>query len=275
MQRPLKSQYLHLLKKTLTHSTHINTHEYYPLTIEKPNTKTAILFFLDKLLRKRNFAISTLKFVSEENRLNGYDWPSNADTMIGINRLTNIESCIYSIVEDKIEGDLIEAGVWRGGATIFMRAVLKELNVTHKKVWVADSFQGLPRPHPDYPADRNNKLYSEKIFKVSLEDVRKNFAKYDLLDEQVEFLSGWFKNSLAAAPVQQLSLVRLDCDMYESTIQSFTTLYPKLSAGGYLIIDDYNAFEECRKAVNDYRNQHTINIPIIEIDKQAIYWRKA
>jgi O-methyltransferase len=275
MQKPLQSPYINLLKKTLIGFANINSYEYYPLTIENPKPKTAALFAIDKLLRKKNFALCKLKFISSENRLNGYDWPAQADTMIGLNRLNNIENCIYSIVNDNIEGDMIEAGVWRGGASILMRAILKELNITDKKVWVADSFKGLPKPASEYPADKGNRLHAKNIFKVSLTEVKSNFLKYELLDEQVVFLEGWFKDSLPAAPINKLSLIRLDGDMYESTIQSITALYPKLSEGGYIIVDDYNAFEACQKAITDYRNQHNIHIPIIEIDKQAIFWRKA
>jgi O-methyltransferase len=274
MQKPFMSSYINLLKKTLVGFSNINSYEYYPLTIENATWKTIALFAIDKLLRKRNFALCKLKFVSAENRLNGYDWPAQADTMIGLNRLNNIENCIYNIVNDDIEGDLIEAGVWRGGASILMRAILKELNIADRKIWVADSFKGLPKPTAEYPADKGNQLYAKNIFKVSLTEVKNNFSKYELLDEQVVFLDGWFKDSLLTAPINKLSLIRLDGDMYESTIQSITALYPKLSKGGYTIVDDYNAFDACRKAITDYRNQHDIHIPIIEIDKQAIFWRK-
>src|SRR3569832_2054059 len=159
MPEPFQSNYLNLLKKTLTDFSNINSYEYFPLTIENPNWKTALLFPIDKLLRKRNFALCKMKFVIAENRMNGYDWPAQADTMIGLNRLNNIEYCIRAIANENIDGDLIEAGVSRGGAAIFMRALLKELQIPNKKVWVADSFKGLPKPNPGYPADKANQLY--------------------------------------------------------------------------------------------------------------------
>lgn len=270
-----QSLYLELLKRTLIDYSKINSWEYHPLTIVNANWKTRILFFLDKILRTRNFAICKLKFVEENNRLNGYDWPANAATMIGLNRLNNIEYCIRSIVKDDIPGDFIETGVWRGGAAIFMRAVLKELGITQRNVWLADSFRGLPEPdEKNYRADKGNKLYRVKILKSSLDEVKKNFKAHHLLDEQVKFLEGWFKDMLPAAPIGKLSLLRLDGDMYESTIQSLTSLYPKLSGGGYIIIDDYNAFDNCRQAVNDYRTANNISDSIVEIDRQAVYWRK-
>ncbi len=273
--QPISSSYIDLLKKTLIDYSNIDMYEYYPLIKENPNWKTFILFPLDKLLRTRNFIISKRKFVNRENRINGYDWPANAMTMIGLNRLNNIERCIHSIHNDKIEGDILEAGVWRGGATILMRAVLKELNVFDRKVWVADSFMGLPKPDTkNYKADKNNILNKIRILKVGLEEVKKNFEKYNLLDEQVVFLEGWFKDSLPNAPINKIALLRLDADMYESTFQALENLYPKLSVGGYIIIDDYNAFQNCKQAVDEYRRNQDICDPIIEIDKEAIYWRK-
>jgi hypothetical protein len=274
MKQPFQSLYIELLKKTLIDYSRINSYEYHPLSILNANWKTISLYPIDALLRKRNFAICKLKYVSEEKRLNGYDWPASADTMIGLNRLNNIEYCIHQIIQNDVKGDLIETGVWRGGATILMRAVLKELEINDRRVWVADSFQGLPKPSPGYAADRKNKLHALKILTATLEEVKNNFRKYNLLDEQVMFLEGWFKDTLPKAPIDKLALIRLDGDMYESTIQAIENLYPKLSTGGFIIVDDYNAFPYCKQAIEDYRANNAISNTIIEIDKEAIYWQK-
>ena len=275
MQGAFGSLYIELLKKTLIDHSKINSFEYFPLPIYDDNWKTALLKPFDMLLRTRDLAVCKMQFVSEEERLNGYDWPANADTMIGMKRLNNIEQCIYSILRENIEGDLIETGVWRGGATILMRAILKEQNITNKRVWVADSFVGVPKPdEKNYIHDKGNKLYKERILRVSLEEVKNNFRKYDLLDEQVVFLKGLFRDTLTSAPIEKLALLRLDGDLYSSTIESMNALYPKLSPGGYAIVDDYNAFPFCRQAIDDYRAQHNISEEIIKIDKEAVYWRK-
>ncbi|HLG35813.1 MAG TPA: TylF/MycF/NovP-related O-methyltransferase [Bacteroidia bacterium] len=276
MPQPFQSLYIELLKKSLIDYSKINSYEYHPLKTINANWKTTLLYPLDKLLRKRNFAICKLQYVSEENRLYGYDWPANADTMIGMNRLNNIEHCIYSVINENIEGDFIETGVWRGGATILMRGILKELKITDRKVWVADSFTGLPKPDvSNFKADKGNKLHTIKILRVSSGEVKNNFKKYGLLDEQVIFLEGWFKDTLPKAPIKKLALLRLDGDLYESTIQALQILYPKLSVGGYVIIDDFNAFANCRHAVIDYRKDNNIFENIIEIDREAVYWRRA
>ncbi len=273
---PITSNYIELLKKVLIDHRNIGEFEYYPLPIENANWKTAFLYPVDKLLRKRNFIIAKRKPVIHEERMYGYDWPAQALTMIGYNRLTNIEQCIHAIIQDKVEGDLIEAGVWRGGAALFMRAMLKELSVTNRKVWLADSFRGLPKPDAvNYKADKWNRLNRLKILNVGMDEVKHNFEKYDLLDDQVKFLPGWFKDTLPEAPIEKLSLIRLDADMYESTWQALENLYPKLYPGGFVIVDDYYAFKNCKQAVDEFREKAGITEPTIDIDLEAIYWRKA
>jgi hypothetical protein len=108
---------------------------------------------------------------------------------------------------------------------------------------------------------------------VSQEDVAENFRKYDLLDDQVVFLKGWFKDSLPEAPIESLAVMRLDGDMYESTMDALTSLYPKLSAGGFCIIDDY-ALPGCKKAVDDYRRDNDISSALQTIDWSSCFWEK-
>ena len=200
-------------------------------------------------------------------RPEGLKWPAYAHTMIGMKRLENIQFCIEDVLDRKIKGDFIETGVWRGGATIFMRAILKSYGISDRKVWVADSYEGLPVPNPqEYPADAGNHLHEFSELAVSLEQVKSNFAKYGLLDSQVIFLKGWFRDTLPKAPIKKLAVLRLDGDMYESTMDALSNLYPKLSLGGYAIVDDYGAIAECRKAVHDYRDANNIQDEIKPID---------
>jgi|GEM_PF-2190910 len=208
-------------------------------------------------------------------KFQGTIWPENGETMIGFLRLTNLEHCILDTIKNNIEGDLIETGVWRGGACIFMREILKLKNITNKSVWLADSFQGLPKPNSDiYPDDLNDKLHTFNELVVSEEEVKNNFEKYNLLDDQVKFLKGWFKDTMPNAPIEKLSILRLDGDMYESTIDVLFYLYPKLSIGGYCIIDDWGAVMACKKAVEDYRRVFDINEEIRSIDWTGIFWKK-
>ena len=170
----------------------------------------------------------------------------------------------------------METGVWRGGASIYMRGVLAAYGVTDRIVWLADSFSGLPKPNEsDYPADKDLDLSGIEYLSVSVDEVRHNFERYYLLDDQVRFLVGWFKDTLPNAPVERLAVLRLDGDLYESTMDALGSLYPKLSTGGFLIVDDYGEIAACAKAVNDYREAHGVTDQIIEIDHDGVYWRKS
>jgi len=246
-----KSLYLDLMKKCLINSIYQDKSTYWP-----------------------GHALVQAGYQQADREV-GLDWPSVAHTMIGRKRLDNVQFCLEDVLKNNIPGDVIETGVWRGGATIFMRAILKEHGNTNKKVWVADSFEGLPAPKPElYPADAPSQLHTYKELVVSLEEVQANFERYGLLDNQVKFLKGWFCDTLPTAPIKKLSLMRLDGDLYESTMDALVNLYPKLSVGGYVIIDDYGAIEFCAQAVHDFRKKYGITDKLQKVDHSAVYWKR-
>ncbi|KOP82307.1 TylF/MycF family methyltransferase [Cytobacillus solani] len=213
--------------------------------------------------------------VNPEKHRMGEIWPKCAHSMIGKMRMDNLQMCMETVLRENIEGDFIETGVWRGGACIFMRGFLKVHGVDDRKVWVADSFEGVPVPNEKkYPKDKGGLgLHTLDYLRVSLEEVQNNFRKYGLLDESVQFLKGWFKDTLPTAPIEKLAILRLDGDLYESTMDSLTNLYDKVSYGGFIIVDDY-ILPTCEPAIKDFRNAHNIKEPLIPIDNHAVYWRK-
>ena len=209
-------------------------------------------------------------------RMIGKDWPEDGETMIGMLRLDCIQECVETVLREQVAGDFLEAGVWRGGATIFMKGILEAHGVRDRLVWVADSFRGLPVPDEvnfpqDVPIDQS--IFEELA--VSLEQVKANFARYDLLDDRVRFLEGWFKDTLPTAPVDALAVLRLDGDYYESTIQILESMYHKVSPGGFVIVDDYGCIEACRQAVTDFRTANGIDDPIVKVDWTGVYWRRS
>jgi O-methyltransferase len=204
----------------------------------------------------------------------GKVWPGYAHTMIGLRRLDSLQSCLETALQECIKGDLIETGVWRGGACIFMRAVMAAYAVEDRKVYVADSFEGLPAPEPEkFPADRGDELYTHTYLAVSQDEVKTNFRRFGLLDDQVVFLKGWFKDTLPKAKIEKLAVLRLDGDMYSSTMDSLTNLYPKLSDGGFCIVDDYD-LHGCRKAVDEFRAANGVHAEMKAVDSGCKFWRK-
>jgi O-methyltransferase len=178
------------------------------------------------------------------------------------------------VIKDAVPGDFIETGVWRGGACILMRGILKAHGIEDRSIYVADSFAGLPPASADYPADAGDRHHTHRELTVSLDDVQSAFQSYGLLDKNVIFVKGWFCDTLPALNVRQFAVIRLDGDMYESTIQAIEALYPRLSPGGFIIIDDYGAVQGCRQAVDDYRLRNEIVIPMRQIDWTGWFWRK-
>lgn len=206
-----------------------------------------------------------------ELKQNGLISSKTAHTIIGMKRLNQLQEAVETVLREGVPGDLIETGVLRGGACIFMRGILEAYGVRDRKVWVADSFRGFPPRTP-----KAGELDTEPLnqWAVGRPEVEENFRRYGLLDEQVRFLEGYFSETLAGAPIDQLAVLRLDGDIYPSTIQALEALYPRLSPGGYLIVDDYHVFDECREAVRDYRAAQGIATPLVRVDPCAVYWRK-
>ncbi len=263
----LAEAYLTLCKEHLTRGA------YVALDLPSGDRRRPLLSSAQKLLGR--YGLSLVRAVDSRSRAEGLESSSEAETMIGLKRLDNLQDCVTSVLRDEIPGDIAETGVWRGGASIFMRAILLAYGDVTRTVWVADSFEGLPKPNPDrYPADRGDRLWTKTALVVSLEEVKANFARYGLLDDQVRFIRGWFSDTLPKAPIEQLAVLRLDGDMYESTKVALDSLYPKLSPGGYVIIDDYGAIPACRRAVSDFRLENGVEEEIHEIDWTGVYWRR-
>ena len=206
-----------------------------------------------------------------------------AVSMLPRRRLDHLQACVEEVIAHGVPGDFLEAGVWRGGAAIFMRAILKVHGVDDRCVWAADSFQGLPEPDalrfPKEAAMHRGPVMRDAFqnLAVSLESVKDNFAAYGMLDDQVRFLPGWFKDTLPTAPIRQLAVLRLDGDFYESTRDSLQSLYGKVSPGGYVIVDDYGEDEwtYCRKAVDEFRAERGIAEPMVQLDRGCSYWQRA
>ncbi len=269
--------YLDLMKKCLLRS--IFPDEYRPLF--HPGSGATKIgrgahAYLGWLLAKLDFGLYRRVRVDAVKRSRGVDWPAEAETMIGVRRLDQLQQCVTDVLQNGIPGDLIETGVWRGGAVIFMAAVLQAYGDATRKVWVADSFAGLPKPDGRYKQDRGDVHWRfHRTLAISLDQVKANFERYSLLNDQVRFLPGWFKDTLPNAPIDRLAILRIDGDMYSSTMDVLENLYPRLSPGGYAIIDDYGAVPACKQAVEDYRARNQITEPIQLIDWTGVFWQKA
>lgn len=234
-------------------------------------------------LRKKFFAAGTLTPSEIESILavipyhQEITWGPDRLSMVPWTALEHLDRCIRDTIKNNVAGDFVETGAWRGGACILAKAIYNDLQV-NKKVFVVDSFEGLPKPNAEkYPDDKNDTHYLDQNMKASLETVKENFKKFELLDNDVVFIKGWFKDTLPKAPIGVISILRLDGDMYESTIDVLENLYHKLSIGGYCIIDDFQ-HPACKAAIQDFRTANGITEPIRKVDDDPLnevhFWIK-
>lgn len=220
---------------------------------------------------RRILSLADLEVVSRKGRI--------GESMMGLGAMNNLHDCIRNAFADNVPGDLCETGIWRGGGCIFMAGAAKVYGEMDRKVWCCDSFEGLPKPNAElYPADADDELWKQELG-VSVEQVKENFRKYGLLDENINFVKGFFSETMPAVPIEKLAVLRLDGDMYESTIVVLDNLYERVSPGGYVIIDDFGMIEGCDKAVHDFRRKASVEEPLeiigyVNGNPLGAFWRK-
>jgi len=194
-------------------------------------------------------------------------------SMLGEHKLDTLRYCTEDCLRNNIQGDIIETGVWKGGATIYLAGILKAHGNKDKKVFVADSFAGLPPPDAaKWPEDKGDTSYKRTDLAISAQDVKDNFRKFNLLSENIIFIKGFFEHSLQSADIQKLAILRLDGDMYGSTMTVLEQLYHKLEIGGYLILDDW-LISGARQALLDFRERLGIKEALYE-DFSGVFWKK-
>ncbi len=269
-----KELYLSLLKKTLRFSLWEDPGKPLEAVAYRAGFLKPLVLVFARLIKRFRLRMVVMRDMEQERQFPGSTWPACAHSMVSMERLDSLQEAVETVIRERIQGDLIETGVWRGGACILMRAVLKCHGDSTRRVFVADSFEGLPKPDADkYPQDAGDEHHVHDFLAISKEEVAENFRKYDLLDDRVIFLKGWFKDTLPTAPITSLALMRLDGDMYESTMDALNNLYDKLTPGGFCMIDDYG-LPGCKAAVDDFRRQRGISEPMVAVDHSCRSWRK-
>jgi hypothetical protein len=269
----LRQRYINLLKATIRNSMYQTM---------KPPTKADLarmwllkqqLLFKYRQFRSAEglrFSPTQLYWTIQGNLIPAHTMGSQAN-------VDNVHFCVEDVLKNNTPGDLLEAGVYRGGQSILMKGILEAWGDTERKVILADSFEGLPEPDPNSNMDdviAHEVLKKVGLFAASEETVRQNFMNYGLLDDRVVFLKGWFSDTLPTAPIDKLAIMRLDADYYDSTMDALVNLYPKLSVGGWVILDDYGHPLGCRTAVHEFREKHGITDEILMADEHVGYWQR-
>lgn len=219
----------------------------------------------------------TLTPFDAARRAAGRDIPSTAHSMIGLRRLRHLRRVAEDVLSEGVPGDFMECGVWRGGAVILMRAVLAAFDISNRRVWAVDSFAGLPPPDSRFEKDADTvfNFHERSELAVSVDDVRSNINRYSLLDDQIVLLKGLFCDTLPALPSLKLAILRIDGDLYSSTMDVLENMYSNVSPGGVVILDDYGVVVDSHRAVLDFRARHEIKEEMFAVDGDAVFWRKS
>lgn len=192
-------------------------------------------------------------------------------TMTSVSRLYATLSAVKYIVKNKIEGDMVECGVWRGGNSMVIAKTLCDLNETNRNIYLFDTFEGMTRPtimdfdHLGSTAqsqlNNSNKEEGNNIWCIAgIDDVRSNMFLTEYPQSQIHFIKGDVAETLennSNIPAK-ISIIRLDTDWYESTKKELEVLFPRLVRGGVCLIDDYGHWQGARKAVDEYLLKHKI-----------------
>ena len=171
--------------------------------------------------------------------------------MLGIDRINDLRDCIETVLLEGVEGDLFEAGVWRGGGVILMRAMLAAYSDEERIVWAADSFRGHPPPSAKH--DIGFDFHRQPSFRASLESVRGNVRRYGLSEDRIRYVDGWFEDTLSALEVHRIGVLQIGVDLFTATTTALGALYPRVSSGGFVLVDGYRSEELVRRAVDAFR----------------------
>ncbi len=266
-----------LLKMVLTRYDLEPSVRFSPIRFSRSEFSNPIKYFIAKHAQHIVESAGQLVFSRPEKfdatkRASGLDWPIEAETMIGVKRLDQFHKALIQCDVEQIKGDVLEAGVWRGGAVIFAAAYLSQTNQFSRRVIAADSFEGLPPPDSRYPVDAGDLHSTIDFLRVSEEEVRANFRKFGVSTDTVDFLPGWFEETLPTLGNRKLAILRMDGDMYSSSSHILSALFDQVTPGGFVIVDDY-ALEGARVAVHDFLDERGLSPEIVNIDGIGAYFR--
>jgi O-methyltransferase len=196
-------------------------------------------------------------------------------TILSQERKNTLYKCAMSVVQNDIKGDFVECGTFNGGSAGIMCGVLQEMHAD-KRVWLFDSFEGLPNP-TTFDVDSHGIKGEKGLFAGSEQKVRELlFEKLKIDEKQTQIIKGWFENTIPinSQRIKSISLLHLDGDFYESTKICLEYLFDKIESGGYLIIDDYGRWEGCKKAIDEFFNKRNIPLKFEKSDYTGRYYKR-
>lgn len=196
-------------------------------------------------------------------------------TMVKSRNLVNLYSLIERVNAMNLDGDIVECGVWNGGSAALMGfADRYGKNGRNRAIWLFDSFAGLPRPGPNDGA-AENQHYFEGFNKGSTQQVERVFGNLGVPINHVRIQPGWFNSTLKRADLEQIVVLHIDADWYDSVMSVLDAFYEKVVPGGFVVLDDYGYWEGCTRALNDFIAQNNLErVELKQADSTGVYFQK-
>lgn len=197
-------------------------------------------------------------------------------TLLSYQRFKNIRFIIEQIIHNNVEGDILEAGNWRGGSMLYAKGILEAYGIENKEIWMFDTFSGFPKNYTISDNIEKEELITGKAAdRLRLNSVKKVSALFEIynLSKGINIVQGLFQDTIPKTIVPKLSYLRLDADSYINTKYLLSYLYDKVIINGYVELDDYGSFPGCKKAVNEFRLKRNIQEKINYVNN-AVFWIK-
>ncbi len=193
-------------------------------------------------------------------------------TLTSPERIVSLIRAVKHIEKNKIEGDVVECGVWKGGSIMAILKVLKDLNSFDRDIYLYDTFEGMSEPteiDKSFKGESATSAYlTNNEFCLSpLHEVQSNVKSINYPMANIHFVKGKVEETIPDKKIpEKIALLRLDTDWYESTLHELEYLFPRLVKGGIIIIDDYGHWQGCKKAVDEYIDRNNLELLLIRID---------
>jgi O-methyltransferase len=199
-------------------------------------------------------------------------------TMTSMERLVSLSRAVDYVSKNRIEGNIVECGVWKGGSMMLVAQKLIQLNDMGRSLYLFDTFEGMSAPgEKDVSAldnrnakellDEADRLKGDNVWCYSsLDEVKSNLTKTGYPADKLFYVKGKVEDTLPQPAIGKIALLRLDTDWYESTKHELETLYDSLVIGGVLIIDDYGHWSGSKKAVDEFFEKRQLKIFLSRID---------
>jgi O-methyltransferase len=196
-------------------------------------------------------------------------------TMVRNRNLVNLYRLVQELGRRGVPGDIVECGTWNGGSAAMMALALsKDPTGAKRSLWLFDSFEGLPPPG-QLDGTLEQEHYFEGLNKGSQAMVLEAFRKVLAPTHNLHVVKGWFEDTLPRAEVQQISLLHIDADWFESVKLVLDTFYDRVSPGGYLVLDDFDYWEGCKRALDAFCQERDIGkLEIQKVDRYGAFFRK-